>query len=462
MYRYRRPSPLPRLIALGMAGIVVGLGAMAAFFGLPRVTAVSPEGEGASSLAPIVITFNRPMNHETVESRFKVEPAVPGAFSWDGNSVRFTPDGEWPPGTIQASLAAGAASDNGLPLLVETGWEFSTGTPRVAFLLKTNEVANVWMIGLDGGEPMQITHETLGVDDFAVSPDGTQIVYVARRADGGGDLRRAGRDGATVSDLLACPNDLCAEPVFSFDGAWLAFERRSLSAPGEVHVEVIGLTNGETVTPADPTHVTGTPRFARDGRLSYLNRTLQAIGVYDFNARFTTLIPTSSGEIGSWSPDGQYIVYPEIIFPLEPTLAPEATPEAEHTDLFYSHLLRVTVATNAVENLSGGGLVEDASPAYSPSGAWLAFGRKKLEQEAWTPGKQLWLMRADGSDARPLTDEPFYNHSAFVWSPDETLLVYMRFNVADPSNPPELWVMNADGTNPRLLATGGYLPEWMP
>jgi TolB protein len=445
-----------------MAGIVVGLGAMAAFLGLPRVTAVLPEGDGASSLAPVVITFNRPMNHQAVESRFKVEPVVPGAFSWDGNSVRFTPGSGWPPGTIRVSLAAGAASDNGLPLLVEAGWEFSTGTPRVAFLLKADEVANVWMIALDGGELAQITNEATGVEDFAVSPDGTQIVYVARRADGGGDLRRVNRDGSNASDMLACPNDLCAEPVFSLDGAWLAFERRSLSAPGEVHVEVIGLTNGETVTPADLTHLTGTPRFARDGRLSYLNRTLQAIGVYDFNARFTTLIPTSSGEIGSWSPDGQYIVYPEIIFPPEPTLAPDATPEAEHTDLFYSHLLRVMVATNAVENLSGGGLVEDASPAYSPSGKWLAFGRKKLEQDQWTPGKQLWLMRTDGSDARPLTDEPFYNHSAFVWSPDETLLVYMRFDVTDPSGLPELWAMNADGANPRLLVTGGYLPEWMP
>ncbi len=465
MYPYRRPSPLPRILALTMAGIVVGLGAMAAFFGLPRVTAFSPEGDGASSLAPVIITFNQPMTHESVESRFSVEPAAPGAFSWDGNSVRFTPSGEWPAGTMLVTLASGAVSERGLPLWVESSWEFSKGTPGVAFLLKTNEVANVWMMSLDGSEPTQITKETLGVEDFAVSPDGTQIVYVARRADGGGDLRLTSRDGSTVTDLLACPNDLCAAPVFSFDGKRVAFDRQPLADPGNSQVQVIDLDTGQLLTPGDdPTHITQPPRFARDGRVSYFDRTLQAIGVYDFNARFTTFIPASSGEVGSWSPDGQFVVYPEISFPPEPTPLPNVTPDpnAEHTDIFYSHLLKVTVATNQTQNLSGDGVVEDASPVYSPSGKWLAFGRKRLVQDQWTPGRQLWLMNADGSNARALSDEPFYNHSAFVWSPDEAMLVYMRFNVTDPSTAPEVWAMNADGANPRLLATGGYLPEWLP
>ncbi len=53
MYRYRCPSPLPRILALTMAGIVGGLGFVIPFFGLPRVTAVSPEGDSASSLAPL-------------------------------------------------------------------------------------------------------------------------------------------------------------------------------------------------------------------------------------------------------------------------------------------------------------------------------------------------------------------------------------------------------------------------
>lgn len=390
---------------------------------------------------------------------------MPGVFSWSANTLRFTPGGEWPAGTIKVTLASGAVSGRGLPLWVESSWEFSVGAPGLAFLLQTNEVANIWVMSFDGTEPAQITKETFGVEDFAVSPDGTQIVYVARRADGGGDLRNISRDGSTVSDLLACPDDLCTAPVFSFDGLRLAFERHSLAEAGTSQVQVLDLETAQLMSPGDDeSHLTQSPRFARDGRLSYFNRTLQAIAVYDFNARFTTFIPASSGEVGSWSPDGQFIVYPEIIFPPEPTLAPESThdPDEEHTDLFYSHLLKVTVATNHTQNLSGEGVVEDASPVYSPSGGWLAFGRKLLAQDQWTPGKQLWLMRADGSEAHVLSNEPLRNYSAFVWSPDEKQLVYMRFDVTDPSSLPELWVVNADGSNPRLLVAGGYLPEWLP
>jgi Tol biopolymer transport system component len=129
---------------------------------------------------------------------------------------------------------------------------------------------------------------------------------------------------------------------------------------------------------------------------------------------------------------------------------------------FYSHLLRVTIATNATEDLTGSGVVEDASPVYSDSGAWLAFGRKPLQAAAWTPGRQLWLMRADGSGARPLTDAPLYHHSAFAWGPDEQRLATMRFNATDPSEPAEIWLVNVDGSGARRLVAGGYSPEWLP
>jgi TolB protein len=106
--------------------------------------------------------------------------------------------------------------------------------------------------------------------------------------------------------------------------------------------------------------------------------------------------------------------------------------------------------------------VEDASPVYSPFGDRIAFGRKALEQDKWTPGRQLWVMRADGSDARALTNDPLYNHSAFVWSPDGTLIVYVRFDVTDPASTPEIWMMSADGVSSQKLVAGGYLPQWLP
>lgn len=473
MYRHRRPSAAPQLILLALAGILVGL-AIAAFFGLPRVLAVSPQGGSASSRAPVTLSFNHPMDHASVESRLSIQPQAAGAVSWSGNELRFTPDGTWPPGTVAVSLASGGKTSRGLPMLFGRSWSFTTGTARVAYLLKTDDIANVWAVPAEGGAATQLTSEAAGVDDFAISPDGTQIVYAALRSDGGADLRRTSRDGGPATTVLACPTDLCSAPQFSADGAQLAFERSPMQPDGQTgdpKVQVLDLASGQLTIPAqDPTHTTRTPRFAADGRLAYLDSTLQAIAVFDFVSRTATYIPNTSGEMGTWSPDGNFIVYPEIVFPPEPTPAPTVagaipktpTAEPENSDRFYSNLLRITVSTNKADDLSGSNLVEDASPVYSPDGQWLAFARKQLVQNQWTPGRQLWLMRADGQDARALASDPFDNHSAFVWSPDSARLVYMRFNVAAPNELPTVWIINTSGAGETELAPGGYLPEWIP
>ena len=114
-------------------------------------------------------------------------------------------------------------------------------------------------------------------------------------------------------------------------------------------------------------------------------------------------------------------------------------------------------------------MLYDASPVYSPGGDWLAFGRKLQVNNQWTPGRQLWLMRPDGSEAHPLTADPLYNHSAFTWSPDGALIAYMRFNTGDPGAPAETWLIDVDASGaagagpagPRQLVQG-YLPEWLP
>jgi Tol biopolymer transport system component len=106
--------------------------------------------------------------------------------------------------------------------------------------------------------------------------------------------------------------------------------------------------------------------------------------------------------------------------------------------------------------------VEDAAPVYAPSGEWIAFARKNLRAGVWTPGRQLWLMRADGSEAHALTADPLYHHGTFVWRPDGRALVFMRSDATDPSQATEIWTINVDGTGARRLVLGGYVPAWMP
>jgi Tol biopolymer transport system component len=149
----------------------------------------------------------------------------------------------------------------------------------------------------------------------------------------------------------------------------------------------------------------------------------------------------------------------------------------------------------------------DTSPAFSPDGRWVAFERA-VDFDAGKGG--LWLIRADGSGLRRLTDDTlgagyprwspdgkrilFTEHleaTTFAagplwlvdtaggkptpltdpqdpgwsfegdWSPDGQQIVFDYFR--PNAGPPELRVVHADGTHSStLLMAGAETPDWGP
>lgn len=94
----------------------------------------------------------------------------------------------------------------------------------------------------------------------------------------------------------------------------------------------------------------------------------------------------------------------------------------------------------------------DSSPSYSPGGTHLAFLRAGQDGPP-----QLHVMRADGGDATPLTDQPL-GVSSFSWSPDGSRLVYAarvpeegRYGTDDDVKP--------DQEAPRLIEHSTYLAD---
>jgi Tol biopolymer transport system component len=475
----RRPgASLANWALLAGAGLLAGLG-LALYVSLPRLDSTVPRSgaQFVSSLAPVRLNFNRPMDHTSVEAALQMTPKRLGKFDWQGQTLTFIPAEPWPLSSTVTIRLDGGHSERGLPLLGNTSWSFTVAERRLAYLAG-GTVPNLWISPVNGDlAARQLTTETVGVYDYAISPDGTQIAYGARRADGGDDLRLVAVDGSGTTDLARCPGEACLSPVFSPDGQRLAYERHTLIAglngqpsPGPASVYVLDPATGAAQQMSQPD--TRFPRWGPDGRLAYLDTTRQAVVVQDLATGAVTYVPDASGEMGTWSPDGKFMVYPEIVVPPEPTPLPtqaQGEGDANPANPFFNYLLRVNIATNETLNLSGSGALEDASPAYSPSGGWLAFGRTLQVNNQWTPGRQLWLMRPDGAEAHPLTGDPLYNHSAFTWSPDGALLAYMRFNTSDPGAPAEIWLIDVDpagipgagSAGPRKLVQG-YLPEWLP
>lgn len=462
MYRYQRRSlPLGRLLLA--AAVVAAVGLAALVFNLPRLAGGAPQGGPVSARAAISLTFSTDMQTASVESRVHITPDVTGAFTWQDRTLRFTPGVDWPAGPVQVRLDPGASARSGLTMLFGDSWTFTVGDPAIAFLLRSGDTANLYSLPAEGtADPTAISQERFGIDRFAISPDGGRFVYAALRADGGADLKSQAR-GAEAAMLLDCGGDRCTAPAFSPDGARLAYERHPQGRFEQSTVEVLDLaTQARSVLSTDASHLAQAPAFARDGRLAYLDLVDQVVVIHDFTSGSDRRIPDASGEMGAWSPDGAYLVFPQITSEPPPTPLPGTPAPALQLDTFFSHLARVDTTSGAASNLSGSGAVEDAAADFSPAGDVLVFGRKQLLQTTWTPGRQLWLMHADGSGARPLTNDPLFNHSSFAWAPDGGRLVYVRFDVTDPSSTPEIWIMGADGSGARKLVAGGFLPVWLP
>jgi Tol biopolymer transport system component len=461
------------VLLLAVPGLAAGL-LIAAALSAPRLISFLPADSTSrvSGTALLHLTFNQPMDRDSVVSHLVMEPRPPGTFSWEGRVLTFRPGEPWPSGgRVDVRLRAGALSARGLPLLTDVAWSFEVGEPRILYLWPAGGSAELYARTLDSAEPAALT-ETAGVLDYSLSADGSAVVYSARLEGGGSELRWQDLSAEDDRLLYTCAAPATCRGVdLSPDGAWLAFEQhedRSGEEPAEsapIQVLLLSLTgNREPFVLGPPDHGTSRPTWSSTGRLAYYDHDLQAYGFVDRPTSpeppVDLYVPNALGDGGVWSPDGESFVVPEMVFVAEPSV-----PQAEDAPpLFYSHLIRVDVGSGAVLDLSGeeGFLVEDTAPAFSPDGLWLAFSRKFLDRSRWTLGRQIWRMRTDGLAPDPLTNEPGMNHSAMAWSPDGRVMIFMRFDQTDMTRPPEIWWLAVDGSGQGALAAEGYAPGWIP
>ena len=321
--------------------------------------------------------------------------------------------------------------------------------PRILYLgwEAGEDFSQLYVINPDGSGQERLTDEPGGVLNYAISPDGTQIVYSAPNKAGSVDLWQINDAGRKRKRLLVCPEATCTQPEWAPDGRRLIYERRENGVPEDPQLWWLDTHTGETIAVfADEQQLGLGARISPNGRyLSYISPVDQEIHVYDMETGEGIIIPSQTGEPGIWSPDSKTLVVREIQF---------------QGEQFSIHLLSTDLESAELTNISGVELeTNDSLPVFSPDGEWLAFGRKKPRAPM---GKQLWLMHPDGSEAVGLTENADMYYSNPAWSPDGAQIVVQGNFLAESEASPALWLVDMESGTLEEIVSPGMQPAWLP
>ncbi|TAK11740.1 MAG: hypothetical protein EPO32_10755 [Anaerolineae bacterium] len=463
---------------LALIAILLAAALIAAWLRLtPRLLAALPEA-GALDVAPdavLRLEFSQPMDRASVEERLALEPETAGRLEWpDERTLTFTPASPWPRGTtVQATLAAGARSALGLPLTSETSWSFAIRHIQLAYLWPADGPAQLYAIDVERGDVQQLT-EGPAVIAFSPAPDGAAIYYAARNAQGGADLYRYERATDESTLLLDCGPALCSDLAAAPDGAWLAYTRQFYDAERlseSVEVWLLAPASGEVRLMSAEGGQARLPGWSPAGALAYYDVEDAAYVVVNAEGEMLARFPNGTGELGTWTPDGSSFIAPELYVQLTDTLQgpigelanqPDDPANDDRVQVLTSHLLRYPLDGSPAEDLTLANILEDTAPALSPDGGWLAFARRYLDDARFTTGRQVWLMRPDGSDPRMLTNAPSDKHTAFAWHPDGSWLAVVRFNATTFTLPPEILLIHVETGEVLQLVSNAFSPQWLP
>lgn len=434
----------------------------------PSLQSASPAdaARDVPSGSDLRLTFSRPMQAESILARLTTDPARKFDFRWEGATLVLRPDRPWSHNqTVQVYLAPGARSAGWPPLATRRGyrWSFTTGHPWLVYIYPWDRPSGLYEIDPQSGENRQLIEVAGTILDYDIEANGANIYLSVGQGNGGSAILKLERASGQVETLLKCERAVCRYLQVSPGGDFLAYERTELASPGNPdrpQVWVLTLKQKETTlqggsaTPSlasSPDHRTQQPDWSPSGKLIYYDFTQETFTVQDLSSGEKMHIPSMAGVPGSWSPDGESYIFTEVI---TDTLSQEILPS--------SHLVKYDLSKRIAQDMTGRAGLEDAAPVFSPDGSQIAFARRYLDLARWTPGRQLWLMGADGKNAHQVTQAPSYNHYDFAWGPEGSQLAYTRFNNSVLTEAPEIWVINlADGREWRLV-TGGFDPQWLP
>ncbi len=369
------------------------------------------------------------------------------------SAVRSTGLFESPEMTKTMPASAEVEPRSGEPELRPSVRPFQVDQASVLYLAPDEQYRRkLYTVSLAVREPIPLAQALLDVVECALSPDGTTAVCTVLRQDGGTDLWAINTDGSDRRKLVDCSGFACGKAVWAPDGQRLVYDKRDLTANTDVAFPTLwwlDLTTEETRPMFQDSRFPGfNASWSPDGKwLSYVSPGSGRTQIYNLEDGRSHSVPNRIGEPVIWGPRGESVLVTDI---------------RETGKRQIAHLLRYDITSGQLVDLTGSAEIEDLSASWSPDGEWIVAARRALSDSNPLKGDELWLMRPDGSQARPLTNDLGFLHRSPAWSPDGAYLLFHRYSLTETIAQPEIWLLEIATGEQQQVVKPGARPCWLP
>lgn len=345
---------------------------------------------------------------------------------------------------------------------------------------RKGEFRQVWLMRADGSDARSLQTGPDGV--YAWAPTDDRLAYVD-----GDALKLANADGTDAITLLAgtsvqppTPPPAEAQGIsrlaWSPDGNQIAFVlyRGEANKPYPPR-DYVGIWTVEAKAGSEPVERYAQPSPA-EGDLLLTGWTSDGRFIlYWFNPMFSASMLADGAPLYALPAEGgapvpvatSVLAYGDFIAPEPAASARLVAVVGGYRAAWMGKALQLIDLTGRQSIALTGADVAVSSPAWSADGSQVAYVAMRDEGDLvggeaahqGLMGRRIWVVKADGAGSpRRITGDMAYRDERPLWSSDGSHILFARL---DEQNRASLWLMRADGSEPRKLVEElTPAPEW--
>ncbi len=296
---------------------------------------------------------------------------------------------------------------------------------------------DVYMVPFAGGPAVQLTASPKGESQPRFSPDGRYLAFLSGRDGKKAQVWLLDRRGGEAVKLTDYKADV-SEIVWSPDGKRLALVVGDVDPDDEDTEDEEKAEAGKDGPPKTPKPIVlHRLQFKRDGE-GYLRELRQHVYVFEVEAKKSTQITFGRYDDAepAWSPDGRFLAF---------TSNRTQEPDSNDNSDVYVVEAKADQKPRAVTSSPG----TDNQPFFSPDGKWIAYVAGGDPKDIWYATNHVAVVAAAGGEPKALTRELDRNAGKPRFSRDGKSIYFI---VEDGGNQHLVRVPAAGGAVERVVA----------